>query len=135
MFKNISNKNTYEKSFHLKNTIMNECVQMKSNDLGFVNGAPILFQFIFAFTIGFIVSPLSFGLLLLLVFIVIFEAYFILSVGGHHWKPWRGAIIGAYIFGFIIGRIVFGDNDPIRCTYDEYPHRHRYRKRRYHKQE
>ena len=99
---------------------------------GFVGNAPPLFQFLLAFSIGLILSPLSFGVIFLIIFIIIWEIYFICVCGGpKNWPVFeRGAIIGAIVLGFVIGRIIIGDLEPVRPFYHEYPHRCRYRRRR-----
>ena len=109
------------------------CDDCQSISKGFTGGGPLLFQFIYALAIGIILSPFSGGVIILIIFIIIFEIYFIYCTGTKHWHPEdRIVVIGAFVLGFVVGRLIVGDLDPVRPFYHKYPRRHRYRRRMFH---
>ena len=97
------------------------------------HGDAVLFQFIFYFAIGLILAPFSFGFVIVLIFIILYEIWYANSVGTDKYYGFeRGALIGVFVLGFVIGRIIIGDDDPIRKYYHKYPRRQHYRNRRFH---
>ena len=77
------------------------------------------FQFTFAFVLGLIFSPFSWGLLFLIIFFVIWELMLFAYYRDYSFDYFtsRAVIIAAYFLGFIVGRLAIGDHYPARWNY------------------
>ncbi len=81
---------------------------------------PILFQLILSFVVGLILAPFSQGLLLWLVYVFVFEAIYIYQTNLHYCTQSTAVRLGvlcAGLFGFILGRTLVGDPQPLRGSY------------------
>lgn len=76
-----------------------------------------LMQVIIAFALGVIFSPFSYGFLFFLLYLVVYELAYLFFTRGccPYWGfLFRGAVIGASILGWLLGRIVLGWRNPFR---------------------
>jgi hypothetical protein len=80
------------------------------------------YQIVLSFGAGLFFSVWSTGIFLLVLFLISFELFYGLIIRNFSVKYFiiRIAIIGAYLLGWLLGRIVIGDNAPIRLFYNDY---------------
>lgn len=82
-----------------------------------------LVQLIFAFSLGVIFAPFSYGPLLFIIYLLLYEfiyAYFT-NTEYPYWRLFfRVAVVMTSVFGWIIGRTIVGWKNPFRISPDEY---------------
>ena len=84
--------------------------------LSLLYGNDILTGLLGSFTWGLILSPLSAGLAYLIVSTIIWEA--VVFYASTNWSPGiRVLSIAIAFLGFYIGRLIIGDDEPLRLQY------------------
>ncbi len=79
----------------------------------------VLFSIVLSFAVGLLFAPWSFGFLYLLIFIIVYEiiyAWYNKDFSTENFMTRLGIVV-ASIFGFIVGRALMEDTDPLRASY------------------
>ena len=81
----------------------------------------LLYQATFSFGLGILLAPLSAGLFILVLFILLFEMFYFFVVQTFTFEQLiiRMAVITSYIIGWFIGRIIIGDTAPVRLFFED----------------
>ena len=79
----------------------------------------VLFSLVLSFAVGLLFAPWSFGFLYLLIFIIVYEIIYACYHKDFSTNNFmiRLGIVVASIFGFIVGRAILQDSDPLRASY------------------